>query len=291
MPPLIAGFAAIGVGLWASDAQARLAYVALTDGFWQAWVCEDDGARPRQVTRSGTDKVRLSWFPDGRRLLVNTNQGELFFVSIDSGEEQRIPLGLHPVLDAVLSPDGTRLAFSFSAADARDGHDIWVATLDGVAPMPVSRMPGLQHEPTWSADGRVLYFLTKTNEQAHDIVRLDLASGDRSQITNASLLHFDVASSSHGLLAFSGNSSGNYEVYLMNAEGGDARVVAANPGLDGRPSFSPDGRSLVFESTRAGGIDVWRLDLEVAEPRRITHHPGGARNPVWSGSLATGAQP
>src|SRR5207302_8252602 len=44
---------------------------------------------------------------------------------------------------------------------------------------------------------------------------------------------------------------------------------------DNRPRFSPDGRSLVFISDRAGKPQAWVISLSGGEPRQVTDIPGG----------------
>jgi TolB protein len=141
-------------------------------------------------------------------------------------------------------------------------------------------MPGLQHEPTWSDDGAFLYFLSGSGKQTHDIWRLELRSGSREQLTAADLYHFDVAVSARGDLAFSANSLGNYEIFLQPA-GRTATPLTQDNAFAAHPSFSPDGGQILFESTRSGSVQIWKLELDSKHLIQITHDPNGARAPVW----------
>ena len=257
-----------------------VAYIALTKGMWQVWTMRNDGSDARQLTSSLSDKTRVSWYPTGDRLLVNTNQGAAYAVELANGKETGIDLGVKPVLDAVISPDGTHIAFSFNGADSPDGHDLWIESVDGSGRRRLTDMPGLQHEPTWSRDGAFLYFLSGSGKQTHDIWRLDVRSGNREQLTAADLYHFDVAVSVHGDLAFSANSLGNYEIFLQPA-GRPASAVTQDNAFAAHPSFSPDGGQILFESTRSGSLQIWKLDLESKQLLQLTHDSGGARSPVW----------
>ena len=54
----------------------------------------------------------------------------------------------------------------------------------------------------------------------------------------------------------------NLDIYLFPSADGPARRVTDHPALDYNPTFSPDGRWLVFTSERDGSPDLWALDLE-----------------------------
>jgi Tol biopolymer transport system component len=58
------------------------------------------------------------------------------------------------------------------------------------------------------------------------------------------------------------NGSGDSDIWVMNADGTDARNVTNTPGLyEEHPSWSPDGASLVFEGNNVGGgLYVMRAD-------------------------------
>lgn len=274
---------ATSIAMLASTAQAavadqpELAYLAVSEGYWEVWVSDADGSDARQVTKSKNDKTRVSWYPEGDALLATCNEGSVVRVEL-SGLETKIPLEQYPVVDAVLSPDGKSLAYSFSTAI--DGNDIWIAAADGSGAEKIVRMTTLQHEPVWTLDSSHVYFLSGGGGQAHDIWRVSLQSRSTEQLTVGSLYHFDIAVAANGDMAFSSNRSGNYEVYLQSP-GGEPRALTDHPALDGRPTFSSDGSEIIFESTRSGSPNLWRLNLSTKSIHQITHHVEGARAPAW----------
>src|SRR5262252_2715167 len=109
----------------------RIAFLGRADSFWQVFVADGDGANSRQLTRSPVEKSRLSWFPDGDALLVDTQEGTLLRVDARTGTESRVALPVRGMLDAVVSPDGKRVAFSLTQSDSRDANELWVCDLDG----------------------------------------------------------------------------------------------------------------------------------------------------------------
>ncbi len=257
-----------------------IAFLSVSDGYWQVWVMDADGQAVRQVSRSAYDKARVSWLPDGRSLLVCGNQGQLARLDIASGIERPIEPPLQGIQDAVVSPDGQRIAFSLSTADSIDDNNIWMMNIDGSDPLKLTQMPALQHGPTWAADGKALYFLSGPGGQAHDIWRLTLAGRRTEQLTVGQLYHFDVALSGQSALAFSSNRSGNYEIWHW-PQGGNPVALTQHPALDAAPSFSSDGRSIAFESSRGGSLNIWRLALAGGEPHQLSFREAGARAPAW----------
>lgn len=268
----------------AGEPQTPIAYLAYAEGYWQVWLMDADGDSQRQVTKSPYDKSRVSWYPNGEFLLVNGNQGELNRVELSSGDESPVPVTLKGMNDAVVSPDGEHIVFSLSTSGSIDDNNIWLVDSDGKNQQKLTNMQGLQHEPVWSPDGKSLYFLSGKGGQAHDIWQLTLATMEAEQLTTSSLYHFDVAVSRDGQVAFSSNRSGDYEIWISDIEGKMLQITD-NPGMDGKPAWSPDGTTLIFESSREGGPNLWKVSLADAELKKLTEHERGARAPVWYGVL------
>jgi TolB protein len=269
----------------AATAEERIAFLGQAGSYWQVWTVKPDGSEPRQLTRSSYEKSRVSWFPDGRRLLIVSIDGHLFEADAQSGEEKPLVLPLLDVHDASASPDGTWLAVAASTGGSRDTHDIWLIRPSGADQRRLVSMPWLQHEPRWSRDGQWVYFLSGDGQQDHDIWRARASDGSTEQLTIGSRYHFEIDVAADGAIAFSSNRSGDYEIYTRPAGGGELTRWTTSPGMDGHPAWSPDGKSLAFHSTRGGRLELWRQDGPGVPAQPLTHLEGGARDPEWFEAL------
>ena len=281
-PLLALAFACTLVGCTRAPSNAPIAFLAQGDGRWQVWWMPTPGAAPVQVTHLPQDVARLSWFPDGRSVLANLQDGRLLRVDMRSGATTPVTFPFAGILDAAIGPDGRRVAFSMSLADSNDRNDIWTYDLVSGERRKLTSMPGLQHEPAWRPDGGAIYFLSGKGQQTHDIWRVDVANGSTTQLTVNALYHFDLAAREDGTVAYSGNQGGNYDLWLLEGKGAPERLTN-DAALDARPAWSPDGRALAFESMREDAVpNLWRLELGDNRITRLTRMPGGARMPVWA---------
>lgn len=215
-------------------------------------------------------------------MLANLQDGSLVRVDIRSKTSHPMEFPFAGVLDAVVGPDGRRVAFSMTLGDSVDQNDIWTYDLADGERRKLAAMPGLQHEPVWSPDGKTVYFLSGKGQQTHDIWSVDVATGSTEQLTVNALYHFDIAARNDGALVYSGNQEGHYDLWLRPAKGEPERLTD-DAALDARPAWSADGHLLVFESTRGGAVpDLWTLDIRTKEARRLTSMAGGARMPLWA---------
>lgn len=62
-------------------------------------------------------------------------------------------------------------------------------------------------------------------------------------------------------------------IYIVDADGGQARQITTNPAYDTTPIWTPDGQNIVFCSTREKSKDVFMIPAKGGRPVRITTHP------------------
>ena len=86
-------------------------------------------------------------------------------------------------------------------------------------------------------------------------------------------LHLDAqaAASSLSQILFSSNRSSAWRLWLVNADGTELKQVTKQDtdDQDVDPMFSPDGKSVLFTSTRAGKTGVWRMSFDGSKPERL----------------------
>ena len=81
----------------------------------------------------------------------------------------------------------------------------------------------------------------------------------------------------------------NPEIYVMDADGGNQHNLTSDPNNDWNPSWSPDGKRIVFRSNRDGhfidGIltyNIYVMDADGSNQRRLTNDPNNDMYPSWS---------
>jgi len=82
-------------------------------------------------------------------------------------------------------------------------------------------------------------------------------------------------------------TDGNGEIYVMNADGSLKVNLTQHPAQDGGYydgvtfSWSPDGKEIVFHSTRNGNFEIYVVDVNTRQIRRLTNDSAVDRNPIW----------
>jgi TolB protein len=67
---------------------------------------------------------------------------------------------------------------------------------------------------------------------------------------------------------------GAFEIYSARADGSDLRRLTTNDAYDAEATVSPDGKRVVFTSTRNGDIELYTMNVDGTDVRRVTHRVG-----------------
>ena len=87
--------------------------------------------------------------------------------------------------------------------------------------------------------------------------------------------------SGEGTLIFESRRDGNAEIYSTQADGTGLVNLTHDPGNDVFAVWSPDGRQIAFNSDRSGQWDLYVMNADGSNPRRLYGLKGAAR-PAWS---------
>lgn len=122
-----------------------------------------------------------------------------------------------------------------------------------------------------SADGSQIAISHRTKEDGKSrIYTLPFDGGIPTLITPLAPSYLHGWSPDLRLLAYCADRNGNYDVYIIPAEGGEEIRLTTAEGLDDGPEYSPCGNYIWFNSVRTGLMQVWRMKADGSEQTQMT---------------------
>jgi eukaryotic-like serine/threonine-protein kinase len=182
-----------------------------------------------------------------------------------------------------ISRDGSRVV-----ADTTSAMESKVRILDTRGTRTLTTLPnGDGGAPTWSPDGRQIYFTSRANGPQDIYVRAADGSGEEREV-----LKFDKKLAGAFFLAVSpdGNAlaytyvdqTTNLDIYTVALTGGDRKPqpFLHSAAAETAPAFSPDGKWLAYESNISGRNEVYVTPFPSGGAQLQVSTNGGER-PVW----------
>jgi TolB protein len=118
-----------------------------------------------------------------------------------------------------------------------------------------------------SFDGKMLGL---SGGQPSVVYTVPVGGGTPAQITPVGPSYLHGWSPDGKFLAFTGQRSGDFDIYLIPSGGGSETRLTTTPGLDDGPEFTPDGEWIYFNSSRTGRMQVWRMKPDGTRQEQMT---------------------
>ena len=203
---------------WSPDGR-RIAFLSNRDGNSEIYVMNADGSGVTRLTDNEADDRDLSWSLDGRRILFHSDRYS------DRYKERRVFVGY--VMNA-------------------DGSDVRERILNVFDVL--GRRPKDHPRTVYTSSEKDGASYIKVDTPDHSVITLTDSGADKSP----------RLSPDGRLIVFESERDGNWEIYVMNADGSDQTRLTENEAEDADPIWSPDGRRIAFLSNRDGRTEIYR---------------------------------
>src|SRR5262245_12758365 len=219
----------------------------------------------------------MGWSPDGTQFVHAEqtcgadvcNPARILYQGYPSGPGAQVTG--QDDLEPAWSPDGTRIAFMSFRNDPRSlvfgpppvpgSTELYVTNVDGTGQVRLTNSPGNEGGP----------------------IAIDLDDNDGESIPSWS--------PDGTKIAFASNRDGNWEIYVVNADGSGLHRLTNNSATDLRPRWSPDGTKIAFQTNRDGNQEIYSMNPDGSAQTNLTNNPADDVLYDWISIPQTYARP
>ncbi|MBS1786709.1 MAG: serine/threonine-protein kinase [Acidobacteria bacterium] len=203
-------------------------------------------------------------------------------------------------LNPALSPDSKQVAFAWNG-DKQDNFDIYIRQVGTHARAQLTKHPAEDLSPAWSPDGNTIAFLRRVDSTRNELLLISALGGTERRLAEVVIADGTRArlsalawSPDGRWLAVADRATGDETegLFLISAQTGEKRRLTGPPtnaSHDAAPTFSPDGRTLMFTriSSVVATAEVFLLQLSadfapVGDARPLKTSERFIRSPVWT---------
>lgn len=269
---------------WSPDGKyiafIQRSFLEVDSAFGALMVVPAEGGPAQIVTRQinprpGPARGGLFWTPDSRGITVGTPPG-LVTYDLHGNVIRTLPATVpFRTQYAGYSPDGRWIAYHKVESGTRgeDHAEVWIVPATGGTPVQISRSGDFDGWPSWSRDGRALYFVSDRGGSSNIWrVNLDPESGQPrgepaavTSYSDATLIYPRLIDGGRRLAFVVMRQTG--AIHVGPAEAPDrGRVVARGS----NPLLSPDGQTVYFMGDGSGQPGIFAQSVTGGPPRRLT---------------------
>ena len=219
-------------------------------------------------TRRSVDKVNDKW------------DTSVWVMNADGSRQRSLVSGSAPRW----SPDGSKLLYI--ANGQPNGMQLWVRFMDGDGgTTQLTRLVEAPTDPEWSPDGAQIAFrMNVPTKETWNIALPAAPKGAKWTDAPRIVQRLNYRSDRVGF-----TDDGYQHLFVMSAEGGQARQVTTGNWNHSAARWTPDGKSLLFSSLRTPDsegawreTEIYRADVGTGRIAALTTRKGPDSNPIAS---------
>jgi TolB protein len=262
----------------------RIAYVTRAGVRFQLHITDADGEGGQIALASPDPIISPAWAPNGKELAYvsfESQKAVVYAQEVMSGKRRPIANFRGSNSAPAWSPDGSTLAATLSR---EGGSQLFLMDRNGGNVRRLTSSQAIDTEPVFEyPDGKRIYFVSDRGG-GPQVYRIANGGGNVERITFGGSYNISPAVSPDGrTLAFIARQGNSFKLHTLDLSSpGSQPVPLTDTTDDESPSFSPNGKLIIY-ATRAGGRDVlMTTTLDGKIKARLVSTTADVREPNWS---------
>jgi TolB protein len=276
----------LGGGI-AGIAESKIYFVSDRSGHKEIWVMDYDGSNQRQLTHQGSTSLSPRVSPDGSRLAFSslTKSGwDILMYSVDLNRVVSFPRFGGTNLSPSWSPDGLHLALSSSRGGS---PEIYICDSSGANLQRMTTGKGPDVSPVWNRKTGAQLAFVSGSTGLPQVYTMGADGTNQQRMTDQGYAVSPNWSPNGQFLTlawirkYGPGEPGSSDIYLMDIASKQWVQLTHDGGRNDSPSWAPDGRHIVFQSSRSGKEEIWMMLADGTKLHQLTF-TGRNTQPNWS---------
>jgi len=264
-------------------AHSKIVFVNDSTGSKEIYVVDYDGFNIKKLTNYNSISIFPKWSPDGSRILFTSfvyGNPDLFVMNADGSGKRAVSTlqGLNTT--PAWSPDGNSVILTISKGGSPNLYEI---DLNGKYLKRLTFGNSIDTSPYFSPNGKNFVFVSDRPGYPQLYI-MDVDGTNIKRIYTDGYSDSPCWSPQGDKIVFTMRQPGfsMFDIYLYEISGGKISQLTFDSGSNESPSFSPDGRFIVFCSTRNKKKEIFVMFVDGSLQYRLFEMKGHSFMPHWS---------
>lgn len=268
-------------------AETKIYYVVGHGMHSEIWVMDYDGQDAHAITHLGVASISPRISPDNSKLAFASLNSYGWHIRIYSLKTHHYLHFSEPggtALSPAWAPNGQQLAYSLSATG---NPDIYTCNANGTNLRRITAFLGPNVSPVWNPKTGAQIAWVSGRTGLPQIYMMDSDGSNVSRLTDGGYATSPSWSPNGQFLAFAWNrhygpgAPGGEDIYIMDISSHRWVQLTHSEGANDFPSWSPDGRHIVFQRRVGNRTNIWMMLADGTDQQQLTHN-GDSSMPNWS---------
>jgi TolB protein len=234
---------------------SKIAFVGKTNSrSSKIFIADFDGKNVFAISKNDSINISPAWSPDGTKLTYTTfktGTPEIVEYNLITGKTIELTKGFGNSSGSTWSPDGEKIAFSSSMQNSKT--HIYIMNSYGNHIQPFIFNSEIEVEPSFSPDGKFIAFTSNRFGKPMIFLR-NLKTNEDTRLTYAGWYNASASwSPESSVIAFASydRKIDRWDLFKIDVDGSHIQRLTLSQGDNEKPTWSPDGRFILFQSSRS----------------------------------------
>jgi TolB protein len=262
--------------------RSKIVFVNDSTRFKELYIIDYDGCNLRRLTRDNKINILPRWSPDGGQVIYTSylhNNPDLFVLSLIENKRSIISKCQGLNVTGSFSPDGKKIVLTLSKGRY---PNLYMINVHGELLRRMTKDACIDTSPSFAPNGQEIVFISDRSGYPQLYI-MNIRGENVRRLTTSGPCDSPSWSPRGDKIAFTmRQAKSNYDLYIYDLPTSKITRLTHNQKNNENPTWSPDGRFLVFYSNRSGRGEIYIMAIDGSGTRKLVEISGTSYTPSWS---------